>query len=163
MLTLFLALPFMQPVPVPGLSVLFGAGIVTAGVGMVTNRRPWFPQLLLRRKLPARLLRPVFMSCAKLMSKLERFIKPRGIFMQRHTWGRIVNGVIISLCGFLLALPLPPGTNFPPACTVVFLSIAVLEEDGVFMALGYFAFALNCAIFTVIGLFGVDALRALIP
>ena len=39
----FLTLPFLLPVSIPGVSTVFGLAIILIGVGVTLNRVPWLP------------------------------------------------------------------------------------------------------------------------
>ena len=162
-LPLILALPFLLPIPMPGLSVLFGLVIFMEGIAVAVNRKSWLPKRFLSKEISAKVFKKVFEHGIKISQRLEKIVRPRGSFLMRHPWMRPMNGSIIAFCGFLLALPLPPGTNFPPATAILLLSIGSLEEDSLFMILGYIAFALNIAFFTLITVFGISGIKMLLP
>jgi len=42
-LLLFLSLPFVQPIPLPGLSTPFGVAIALLGIGLLVGQKPWLP------------------------------------------------------------------------------------------------------------------------
>lgn len=159
--TLILSLPFMLPVPLPGLSVILGIVITASGVAVMLNKRPWLPQVWRSRDVPPKLLRSIGRYGISMASKIEKFVKPRGRVYVNNPGVRRINGFLIAICGVLLALPLPPGTNFPPAFTIIFLSLANLEEDAVVMFLGYIAFILNIIIFTLLFTFGYEGIKKL--
>jgi len=161
LLTLFLAFPFMLPIPVPGLSVLFGLMIMYAGIRIALGQKPWLPRKWLRRKLPASIFAKIFTAGEKVFRRFEWIIKPRGKFLHAP-WLQTLNGILICLAGFLLSLPLPPGTNFPPALVIVFLSIGMLEEDGLAIALGYISFVINIAFFAGISFLGIEGVKRLL-
>ncbi|KAF0121668.1 MAG: hypothetical protein FD152_3789, partial [Xanthobacteraceae bacterium] len=46
-------------------------------------------------------------------------------------------GAMFVLLGVILALPLSWIGNFPPGVALVFLSVGLLEEDGILVALGH--------------------------
>lgn len=160
--SLFLTLPFLLPIPVPGLSIFFGLCIAIAGSRMAMLRPPWFPKRWMDKPLPAPFFRKTFQSGHLLMKKLEFWIKPRGKFFHRYDFVKVLNGILIAFCGALLALPLPPGTNFPPALAILFLSIGSLEEDGIFLIFGYIAFCLNVVFFTLLPFIGMQGIQALL-
>lgn len=162
LLTLFFALPFLLPIPIPGLSVVFGLIITFAGVAMALGKKPWLPKRLLSREVSSHLFQKIFELGIKVSQRLEKFVRPRGSFVLRHSWVRPMNGLVIAFCGLLLALPLPPGTNFPPAIAILLLSIGCLEEDAVFMFFGYGAVVVNLVFFGGILFFGVNGLRMLL-
>jgi len=51
-LLLLLSLPFVQPIPLPGLSTPFGVAIALLGIGFLLGKKPWLPQRLLKTQLP---------------------------------------------------------------------------------------------------------------
>ena len=161
LLALFLGFPFLLPIPLPGLSIFFGACIAISGGRMALGKGPWFPRSWMNRPLPVSILRKILRTGEKLMSRLEVWIKPRGAFFHAYPWVRPMNGLMIASCGLLLALPLPPGTNFPPAAAIVLLATGSLEEDGLFLGLGYIAFMVNVAFFTLLPFLGIQGIRAL--
>ena len=160
--SLILATPFLLPIPLPGLSQVLGFFIIIAGIELAINKRPWIPTRLLMQRLPAELLAKLFLGCSRVMAKLERFIRPRGKFLQGNLWLRQVNGFVIALSGLLLALPLPPGTNFPPAIVIVTLSIAILEDDGLFMIICYLMLTLILVVSFLVAVFGWKGLQAML-
>jgi len=161
LLTLLLGFPFLLPIPLPGLSVFFGTCIAITGFRMALGKVHWFPRQWMERPLSTKVLRRIFHTGEKIMQRLEVWIKPRGAFFHASPWIRPLTGLLIACCGMLLALPLPPGTNFPPALAIILLSIGSLEEDGVFLALGYAAFVLNVIFFTLLPFLGLQGIRAL--
>ncbi len=52
LLCVFLCLPFLIPVSIPGVSTVFGLAIIFIGLGVTFNRLPWFPRPILNRPLP---------------------------------------------------------------------------------------------------------------
>lgn len=160
--TLFISLCFLHPFPMVGISTILGAVIMIAGGRMAWGLGPWIPKRFLDRPLPGRLLAKVLSLAAQAMSKLERLTRPRGLIFARHAWVWRLNGMAVAACGLLIALPLPPPTNFPPALALLLLSIGILEEDSLFLGLGYLAFVLNVLLFGAIAVLGVSGVRALL-
>jgi hypothetical protein len=158
MLTLLLAGPFLLPLPMPGLSVPFGILIVIFGFSLSTGWKPWLPKKWLQRRIPEDLLRRFCRVARRFLRKMERLIRPRYHWLHRSPVFKGAAGTMITVCGMLLALPLPPGTNAPPAAAIVCLSVALLEGDGLLLVLGYLLFALNAAFFTLIPVLGYEAI-----
>jgi len=161
-LTAILSVGFLHPVPMPGVSVIFGLVIAVAGARMALGKGPWVPRRWHGRSLPGRQLEKAFSAGAALMRKCERVIRPRGRWLSAQPWTQRANGGAIAFCGLLLALPAPPGTNFPPATAILLLSIGTLEEDLLFLAAGYVALALNVVFFGAIALLGWGGVKALL-
>jgi hypothetical protein len=130
---------------------------------MALGLPPWLPKRLLDHRCDSKLLGKFLSLAGRALKRLDRYIRPRGRFLSLHPWMHRLNGLMIALCGFLLALPLPPGTNVPPACASILLSIGVLEEDDLFVAFGYILTTLITVLFGVGIFFGVEVLeRALL-
>lgn len=161
LLTLFLAGPFALPIPWPGLSVPFGALIAVFALAMAFGRKPFLPKSWLAREIPKAKLRKFCGLAQRFFKRFEALFKPRLVYLIDLRAGEIAIALMIALCGILLALPLPPGTNNPPALAIVALSIGFLERDGFLVILGYFFFALNIAFFTFLALFGYEGMMNL--
>ena len=131
-LTLFFAFPFLLPIPVPGLSILFGIVIAFIGFQMAIGKDPWVPTRWKKRPVSTKIILAVLKGAEKILSKLEKIVKPRGKFLHSMPWTKSVVGMMISICGLFLALPLPPGTNLPPGACVILMSLGYLEKDDVF-------------------------------
>ncbi|MCX6128756.1 MAG: exopolysaccharide biosynthesis protein [Proteobacteria bacterium] len=160
--TLFLAGPFMLPIPLPGLSIPFGILVSIFGFSLATGRQPWLPEAWVSRNLPELMIRRFCQTMIRIFQKSERYTKPRWEWVHRRPFFKFAAGLMIVFCGFLLALPLPPGTNAPPAVAIVFLSVAMLERDGLLMVIGYTIFVLNILFFSLLSLFGYEAVLALL-
>lgn len=161
LLTLMLSAAFLHPVPMPGVSQLFGLVILYAGSRMARGLGPRFPKRHLDRPLPARFFALVFGAFAKLTSFFEHWVRPRGKFLAAHPGTRRVNGVGLCLVGALILVPLPPPTNFPPALAGFALSAGIMEDDLLFVVLGWLLIALNFLIFGAIAVYGWDGVVAL--
>lgn len=132
---IFLAFPFVTPVPLPGVSTIFGLFIALLGVRMVLAQKPWLPERLTARLLPARFLPKLLPATSRGFGRLEKLLKPRLFYPEYPAAFQRVSGAIIVLCGLLLLHPLPvPFSNAFPALTIILLA-AGLERDGaVFIA-----------------------------
>lgn len=158
LLTLVLAGPFLLPLPLPGLSIPFGILILIFGIGLSTGWQPRLPSKWMNRPVSEDMLKRFCRTARSFLQKVERFIRPRHLWMHQNLFFRGAAGVMITICGFLLALPLPPGTNAPPAAAIVCLSVALLERDGILLLLGYVLFLLNVVLFTLIPILGYEAI-----
>lgn len=158
---IFLTLPFMVPVSIPGVSTVFGLVIGLAGVGIITHRPPWLPDRLLRKKFPADRLRLALEKGAVWIHRLGRISRPsipvltHGIGMAR------VNGLMLIAGALLLMAPfgLIPFSNMLPGLAILFLAIGVLQRDGRFVLLGYMTFVLTVLYFAFLLLGGIAVLQ----
>jgi hypothetical protein len=163
LLLLFIALPFITPIPTPGVSIPFGMVIAIIGARLALGREPWLPKRLLNRELPPRLLNGVLTAGGRVLRFLEKFLRPRLLFIHEHFIYRHLAGLFITVSGLFMLLPLPvPFSNGLPAWAVVFLAAAALERDGVCFVLGCIMFGLACAFFVLLALGGgelIDQIR----
>lgn len=165
LLILVLVVPFLQPIPLPGISTIFGLAIAAIGMQMALGRPPWLPARLREQRISRELLGRIGRIGRALFQRFERFIKPRGRFFHAHPGMRRTTGAAILGAGLLLSLPLPiPVSNFLPALSIALLSLGSLEEDGLVVVLGFVAFAVACAFFVglvLLPVLGIDSLRAI--
>jgi hypothetical protein len=161
---IFLTLPFMVPVSIPGVSTVFGIVIGLVGVGIMTHRPPWLPDRLIRKKFPADRLRLALENGTVWIHRLGRISRPsipvltHGIGMAR------VNGLMLITGALLLMAPfgLIPFSNTLPGLAILFLAIGVLQRDGRFVILGYMTLVLTVLYFAFLLLGGIAVLQGMI-
>ncbi len=158
---LVLGFPFLTPVPLPGVSIPFGIMIVVVAFCMVAGLPPWMPTTWRGRVLPAELVVKVIDFALKVLRKIEFLVRPRGQIFLKFPGVIRVSGLAMAFCGGILALPLPPGTNFPPALGVVLIAIGVLESDSIVLGLGYLVAAINGTVVGSITFFGFEYVAGL--
>jgi hypothetical protein len=148
LLAFFLSLPFLQPVPLVGLSTPAGLAIAILGLFMALGRPPWLPRRYLDRELPSQTVVRIARAGQSLLRRAERFIRPRGQWYHRHPWARPIAGVVIAVSGLELALPLPiVFTNLLPAIVIVTTAVGLVEEDAVLTVIGTVGFLALLALF----------------
>lgn len=160
MVCLVFSIPFLIPVPLPGLSTVFGLVIGFAGSQILLDKDPWVPKSWRRRQISTHLVTRILSLLEKILLRTEKIIKPRLKFFARHPGFVKFNGAVISLMAALLALPMPPGFNFPPALAIIVLAIGSIERDGVLIIIGYTLAVLNVALFAAIFALGLEGARA---
>lgn len=148
LLSLFFTLPFLQPVPIPGLSTALGFCIVMFGSLMFLNRPPWIPERVARMEVEKKFLLRVTAALESLLKKLEHVVRPRGQAYFSKRGVRAFHGLLLAFHAFLLALPLPiPVSNFIPAIVLLLISLGSLEEDLAVVFVGYLMVVVNAAFF----------------
>jgi hypothetical protein len=162
MVALIFSVIFIVPLGVPGLSTVLGTVVGLSGAAMLLARRPWLPARLAARKVPAVSFARLLTAAEKVLRPIERVSRPRWAGLSTNPLVHRLAGGLIVVCASLLALPLPPGTNAPPAVAIVLLAVGVLEEDGLFLLLGWLATLANLVLFVSLGVIGLGAVRALV-
>lgn len=148
LLLLLIGLPFLTPIPLPGFSAPFGLVIVTIGARLALGQRPWLPEKVLQRELPARFITRLLGAASRIVRWMEVLLRPRLKFLHEQRVYRHIAGALIMISGLLLLLPLPiPLSNGFPALTVVLLAASAIERDGLFFIAGCVAFTATLAYF----------------
>ncbi len=140
LVVILLSLPFITPIPLPGVSTVLGLVIGVLAVRLAMGLPPHLPKVLGERSLEGRFMRKVVSGSVKILRVIEKLAKPR-----RSTWlawpaVRFANALLMALMAFLLMLPFPPFppfTNSLPAYAIIFLAASMMEEDGVLIWAGY--------------------------
>jgi hypothetical protein len=147
----FLTLPFMVPVSIPGVSTVFGAVILLIGISVVLNRSPWLPARLMKRSFSSAKLKHALQTGEIWLKRLEKISHKRMLGLATGPAARLFNGLMLILGAVLLMFPfgLVPLSNTLPGLAILFLAVGMLQEDGVCILLGcltnlmtmlYFAF-----------------------
>lgn len=148
-----LSLPFLFPVSIPGVSTVFGAGIVLIGIAVTLNTLPWLPKSLADRKLESAKLRPVLERGVRFLRKIDKFFKPRLSMLTSGVVVNRLNGLALILAGVLLMIPLSviPFSNTLPGVAILFLSTGISQRDGLIVLGGYSMIALTLLYFGGLG------------
>lgn len=144
-----LALPFLIPVSIPGISTAFGIVIILIGVGVTLNRVPWLPRRLMERPLTRERLLAALEKGASAFARMERWIKPRLPALTESAAINRLNGLALIASGVLLLVPFGfiPLSNTIPAVAVLCLVLGMAQRDGVFILAGYAALILTVIYF----------------
>jgi len=148
LLIFFFILPFLQPIPLLGLSTPFGLIIAAVTYFAAMGKPPMIPAKWASKELPGSTVLKIAESSEKVVEKLSSFIHPRLSFLFMRPYKNLNSGILI-VNAILLALPLPiPFSNAMPAWAVLFQALAHLEEDGALIILSYIQ-TLVCVIYFV--------------
>lgn len=153
LLTAFLTLVFMVPVSIPGVSTVFGAGILLIGVSRLFGQTLWLPSSIARRVVSGEKIRAAFDRGLVWFQRLERVSRPRRL--KWLTEGRVVstvNNLGLVLGAVLLMMPfgLIPLSNTLPAIALLLLAIGTLQRDGVSILLGHVMNVVTMAYFALL-------------
>jgi hypothetical protein len=117
-----------------GIGGVSGVLSILCGFQMMLGfERPWLPAFARKFGLPRRQLAAFARRTEPWFRRLERIVKPRHPeFTQRR--GDIVTGLVVVLMGLALFLPIPL-TNFVFAIPLTVLAFALIERDGLVIAI----------------------------
>lgn len=149
----FLSIPFLVPITIPGSGLVLGFIITLLGGAVFMNTNPPLPGRLLRRQYPAVKLRAVLERGLVWVHRIEKVSRPRLISMTTGGVMSRINGFLLLLGGLLLVAPLPglfPLTNTLPGWGVLFISIGMLQHDGICVMLGYIATVVTVVYFAAL-------------
>jgi hypothetical protein len=160
---IFLAIPFVLPIQIPGSSTFLGLPIAMVALGVTTNRVPRFPQWLMERHLTSTQLNPVLKHGARFFAQIERWVCPRWFALSGSTLVRRVTGLLLLLAAGLLALPLfIPFSNVLPALAILLLTVGILECDGLVILIGYVVTLGTALYFVAVTLLAINGLHSVI-
>jgi hypothetical protein len=131
---LFLGLLATAPVgsSVPGFM------LAAVAVQMITGRRePVFPQFITTRRLPTQYLLRLGGRAIPLLQYLEKAVYPR--WPTAFEAGKRFVGVVVLLLTAVLLLTPVPLSNAAPAISVVLISLAYIQEDGLLLCVSFLA------------------------
>lgn len=157
---IFVCLPFLQPLPLGGLSTVLGPFIALQGVQIARGRATlWLPGWIARRTVEEKTLHVLLAVARRFFAAADRLARPRWTALAR---AERATGVGIALCGAFLSLPFPiPLSNMICAGPAALLALSMLEEDGLLAAIGWFGLLLSAAFHWGLAVLGGDGVRAL--
>lgn len=150
LVVILLALPFVVPVAIPGISTVLGLAIAFLGVRMAMGQTPRLPRFIGDRKLKPEFQKKVLAKSVKFLRFVEKLVKPR-----RDPWmttrpARFANATLLVVMALFLSLPFPSPpfffTNSLPCYAIILLAASMMEEDGTTIWIAY-AVALGTLIY----------------
>lgn len=148
LILLFLSIPMCIPVQIPGMSTPFGVLIAFFGLRLAFGHRVWLPKIILNKTISPHTFQKIILKALTAVRKLNWITHPRMIQFCRSPITRLFNGLVVTLLGLLLALPMPiPVSNLVAAWPIFFLSFGLLQDDGLFLIIFYFTSLLAFAFF----------------
>ncbi|WP_411035666.1 exopolysaccharide biosynthesis protein [Shinella sp. BYT-45] len=159
LLCAFLSLPFLFPVSIPGVSTVFGAGIVLISAAITLNRLPWLPEKVADRRLESGKLRPVLERGVTFLRKIDRFFKPRLASLTTGAVMNRINGLVLMGAGLLLMAPLGliPFSNTLPGVAILLLAAGISQRDGLVVLAGYVMVVLTVVYFAALAFLAYSA------
>lgn len=152
LILIFLSLPFCLPVQIPAISLPFGLIIALIGLRSSVSKHIWLPQFLLSKKVSAISIQKIIDKSLRFIKKMKCLVHSRLNWVCHNSVAHIINGLVIFFLGIFLALPLPiPFTNLAAAWSIFFIALGLLEDDGVFVLIGYLGAILTLTFLIILG------------
>ena len=148
----FLALVFLVPVSVPGVSSVFGLVIVLIGANRLLGRELWLPRGVRCTMVPVDKLRHALAGAQRWLERLERVTRPQRLPRLAGESLAWFNNAALILGGLLLMAPFGfiPFSNTLPALAVIFIALGFLQRDGLCVLLGHGANLASVLYFAVL-------------
>jgi hypothetical protein len=154
-----LAVPFLIPISIPGTGIIAGLVIFVISTSLIFDKRCLIPNRLMDYKMSKNNLIKVLDATFRLLTHLEKYIKPRLLIMTRKAIMRKINSFLMIFSAILFMTPLPiPLTDTLPALCVFFLAAGALECDGYLILAGYTAIIITTIYFGSVILLGYAGL-----
>lgn len=149
------------PLPTGGATHVFEAIAVLLALELIAGRDEiWLPRRWRKRKVApdGRFITALL----KAIRRLERFSRPRLRFVFGHRVSNVVFGLVVA-AGSIAAFVAPPFTGLDtlPALGVVLVSLGVLLEDFVLVAIGLVVGAAGIGLAIFVGGAVLDGLKSL--
>ncbi|MEY2988368.1 MAG: hypothetical protein RJB13_1889 [Pseudomonadota bacterium] len=159
---LLLSTPFLQPVPLPGLSTPLGLLLAFLGFLQIVGKgHLYLPIRVRQRKVERETIQKILAFAERLVAPLSKIPHCKIPDQVRILCNPRVLGVYVLFMAFLLALPLPiPFSNTIPAWGIVFCSLTLIESNGYFLALIYLILVLNLFFFGTLVYFTIQLLMS---
>ena len=138
-------------IPVPGVAGAI-SGPLCALVGLqllVGLRKPWLPGFIARRGPKRASLVKFDNMLSPWLARLERLVRPRMTRVLDHRVAAMFTGLLLTVLGLLLALPIP-FTNYLFGALMVAFALALLERDGALMFLCWLTGIITIVVFGVL-------------
>jgi hypothetical protein len=137
---ILLALPFITPIPLPGFATVIGFAVMVMSLRLAWRLPPRLPGFIGRREISRDRMAAFVRSTAGALRKIEKVVRPRFSDWLKWRTVRFFNSLLLALMGVLLALPLPPVLPFSnslPSWGIIFVSLSIIERDGILIWAGY--------------------------
>ena len=158
LVVILLALPFIVPVSLPGVSTVLGLTIALLTLRLALGRKARLPKFMGERQLSPGFQKKALGGSVKFLRFVERWVKPRRTVWLATRWAICGNALLMTYLGLLLALPFPPFppfTNSLPCYSLILIAASTMEEDGVMIWVGY-AVTLGTTIYLLLVAEGIE-------
>ncbi len=137
---ILLSLPFITPIPLPGLSNVIGFVILLLAIRLALRMPPYLPRFVGERKLSPERMHKVLQASVRFLRFMEKWVKPRRTDWLTWRAAQFGNALLLALMAFVLFLPIPPIVPFSnslPSYAIILMAASMMEEDGLMIWLAY--------------------------
>jgi len=148
---ILLSLPFITPIPLPGLSTVLGLTMAALAARLALGLPPRLPKFIGARKISRKRLRAMVGASARILRAIDQLAKPRHSGWLEWRTARLGNAMLLVLMGLFLAFPHPPVIPFSnslPSWAVILLALAIMQRDGILVWVAY-AVAVGTSIYLI--------------
>lgn len=137
--------------PIPGVGGAVGGPLVALlGFQLLMGfRKPWLPRFVAQRGPRRRAMAGFRDRISPWLMRLERMVRPRAAALLDHRLASALTGLLLILLGVLLLLPIP-FTNYLFGALLLLFAFALLERDGLLMALAWMSGAIAVTVFGIL-------------
>jgi hypothetical protein len=154
-LLLLFSIPTAFPVLPPGLSTICGVPMIFLALQLLLGfKSPYLPKFIAKKKLPSKSLKTILNKSIPYLVKIEKYIKPRAEILTGNVGEKIISLVILILA-VIISLPIF-FANMVPSLGIIFLSLAIIERDGISAIIGYLFSILGIIIASLVVVLGVE-------
>ncbi|MBX3006136.1 MAG: exopolysaccharide biosynthesis protein [Anaerolineales bacterium] len=138
LITIFLSLVFLIPVSIPGVSTVFGSGILLIGLSLLFSNKLYMPKKIQERPIASEKLVKGMRGALAWLRRLEKISKP-GRIPWLATRATLLNKLAYILAAVLLMMPFGfvPFSNTLPAIALIFFAIGAIQKDGLSILFGH--------------------------
>jgi hypothetical protein len=156
-----LTFPFLLPVSIPGTSTPFGTLIILICLSMFSTKPLRLPNRLQSIRIRQRHMVMIAGRAATILSKIEKWSKPRiySLTATKKHFNVHLIGIILNAICLMVPLPLPLA-NAIPAYGIVFMTLGLLRRDGGLIVLGYIMLLSILIYFTIVYILSVLGIRS---
>jgi hypothetical protein len=132
---LFLAIPALTPIPGP-FGMVFGTTLALVSLQISAGRRTvWLPAIVRNRQVSFATLDLIVRHAVPMIARVEKVVRADRIEVLTGPTAQALLGLPIFLLAVVIALPIPFG-NVLPVLSLVILSVAMMEGDGLVTLIG---------------------------
>ena len=154
-LLLFFALPMVLPIPMPGISIVFGIPLIVISVQLLFgHRHAWLPARLARRSIARIDLSVYIQKALPTLHRIESVLRPRIEGLTGNKAMRLVGSACLILA-LIITLPIPFG-HLVPGLAISAMALGLIERDGLIVGAGLFI-ALIALLIVAMAMIGLAA------